>query len=283
MKSLIIFLISIQFALAQTKTDCNTIYICIDSISYEQLFSNAYVRDTLFFCQESTTKTLEEEYTGKYAIGKAANLEFFKPNNIDKIGNRLHDFGIEFKTRSLGLLNNLITTVQNKGIAFDTNTTHLNEEDAKIVWYKTLNLASTKTNYEISILEYQKEFLQYLGFAGDELSQEMSYEEFNTKLSNGKKYPRQFNKIKSVTVTLDKSKLAEYRAFCELNGLRQKNKYSYANDDLEMNFELNKKQNQARIKKISIDLIEAQRNRIIEVSDKINIKVSGQICDILFL
>lgn len=283
MKSLITFLFTIQFALAQTKTDCNTIYICIDSISYEQLFSNAYVRDTLFFCQESTTKTLEEEYTGKYAIGKAANLEFFRPNLNDKIGNHLHDFGIEFKTRSLGMLNNLIATAQNKGIAFDTNTTHLNEEDAKMIWYKTLNLASIKTNYEISVLEYQNEFLQYLGFSGDDLSREMTYEAFISKLSNGRKYPRQFNKIKSVTVTMDKSKLSEFRAFCALNGLHQKSKYSYANDELEMNFELNKKQNQARIKKISINLIEAQRNRIIEVSDKINIKVSGKICEILFL
>lgn len=111
----------------------------------------------------------------------------------------------------------------------------------------------------------------------------MSYEEFNTKLSNGKKYPRQFNKIKSVTVTIDKSKLSEYRAFCELNGLRQKNKYSYANDDLEMNFELKKKPGLARINKISLELIETQNDRYIEVSDKIIIKVSGKICEIFFL
>lgn len=76
MKSLITFLFTIQFALAQTKTDCNTIYICIDSISYEQLFSNAYVRDTLFFCQESTTKTLEEEYTENTRLVKLPTLSF---------------------------------------------------------------------------------------------------------------------------------------------------------------------------------------------------------------
>lgn len=89
MQTLILFLITAQLAYTQSKTECNTIFICIDSLSYEQIFSNVYVRDTLFFCREQTTKTLADEYTGKYAIGKAGNLEFFKPNNIDKIGNQL--------------------------------------------------------------------------------------------------------------------------------------------------------------------------------------------------
>ncbi len=281
MKTLIAFLITAQLAYAQTKTECNTIFICIDSLSYEQIFSNAYVRDTLFFCREQTTKTLADEYTGKYAIGKAANLEFFKPNNIDKIGNHLYDFGIEFKTRSYGTLNNLVSQAQNKKIVIDTNTTYLDEEDAKLIWYKTLNLAAPKANYEFSILEYQKEYLQYLGFEGHELSQEMSFEEFNTILSNGRKYPRQFRKIKSITLSLDKSKLPQFKAFCELNGLKAINKNTYANPDLNIHFELSKKP-QAQIKKISLELLEPQKDRLIQVSEQLKIKVSGQTCEILF-
>lgn len=281
MKTLIALLITAQLAYAQTKTECNTIFICIDSLSYEQIFSNAYVRDTLFFCREQTTKTLADEYTGKYAIGKAANLEFFKPNNIDKIGNHLHDFGIEFKTRSYGTLSNLVSQAQSKKIAIDTNTTFLDEEDAKLIWYKTLNLAAPKANYEFSILEYQKEYLQFLGFEGDELSQEMSFEEFNTKLSNSRKYPRQFRKIKSITIALDKSKLLEFKNFCELNGLRVINKNTCGNEDISIHFELSKKP-QAQIKKINLELLEPQKDRLIKVSDQLKIKVSGQICEILF-
>ena len=63
----------------QATIDCNTIFVCIDSLSYATLFDNPFIRDTLFICREQQTTTSNDAYTGKYAIGKAATLEFFKP------------------------------------------------------------------------------------------------------------------------------------------------------------------------------------------------------------
>jgi hypothetical protein len=69
----------------------------------------------------------------------------------------------------------------------------------------------------LSVLEYQKEFLKYLDFNDNEISTEMTFELFNGHLSERKKYPRQFNKIKSVTVLINKNELEAFQQFCTIN------------------------------------------------------------------
>jgi len=262
-------------------TDCNTIYLCIDSISYKQVFSNPFIRDTIFICLEQTTNTLDNNYSGKYAIGKSATLEFFMPKPIDKAGNHLNDFGVEFKTRRIGSLDLLTKIAQKNRMLNDTSLTQLNDQDTVLAWYKTLSLSPPKSNFELCILEYQTEYLNYLGFDKDEILNPMTYEYYNQKLSNGKKYPRQFSKIKSVTIQLHKNQMDQLKAFCLLNQMKQKANTFY-NDEFAINYEIVDQLIISKINKIEIELIDVQAERIIDVSNNLMFKISNKTCEIVF-
>ena len=81
--------------------DINTVFVTIDEQTYQKLFENSFVKDTLFFCKNQSNKTNKEDYSGKYLIGNAATIEFFAPMNTSKTGDTFGDIGIEFKTRKV--------------------------------------------------------------------------------------------------------------------------------------------------------------------------------------
>ena len=101
---------------SQSKIDCNTLFVCIPAEDYTALFSNSFVKDTLFFCREESTKTNIDDYTGKYFIGEFATLEFLKPSDKNKFGDHLNDIGIEFKSRNIGILDSLKNSNSNVDI-----------------------------------------------------------------------------------------------------------------------------------------------------------------------
>jgi hypothetical protein len=277
----LLLLSNIVFAQQKPKTDCNTIFVCIDSLSYKQLFANSFIKDTLFFCREETTNTTEDQYTGKYAIGKAATLEFFKPTQENKISNHLHDFGIEFKTRKLGDLASIQHQAKKYRYTLDTSTTQLNEQDTILPWYKTLAIKPPKANFELSILEYQAAYLNYLGFTPAAITQSMDFEAFYQQLANGRKYPRQFRKFKSVTLQIGKSKMALVKQFCLLNGMIQKGN-SFSNHEFTIYLEIINDTSISKVKAIELELIETQKQHIVQVSDNITISVAKKSCTISF-
>ena len=75
-------------AQSKLQVDCNTIFIGIDSLTYDALFSNKYIKDTLFICRQVSSQTNKDAYTGKYLIGKSATIEFFRPKPIGKLGDK---------------------------------------------------------------------------------------------------------------------------------------------------------------------------------------------------
>ena len=284
-KFLSIYLIGmlfIQSTFAQTnaRTDCNTIFICIDSVSYDELFTNRYFKDTLFICKVEKNETNIESYTGKYLIGKSATLEFFKPKNDKNFGNTLGDLGIEFKTRKLGSLDLIFKNATKNNIKTDTLTTLKKDDGKTFAWYKTV--AIKKNNLELSVLEYQRECLKHLGFSESEIDSEMTYEAFNSYLSNGKKYPRQFDKIKSISIEINKNQLKALQQFCQLNEMKKRGD-SFFNNDFEIAFKTNKTIDKIILKSIDIQLIETQPEKEIQVSQKIKIIVKDKKAQILFL
>lgn len=274
MKQLVIFLFCITNALAQNKvkTDCNTIFICLDSISRNAIFSNSYIKDTLFFCKVETTTTNVQTYSGLYLIGKSATLELVQPQKGNKIGDKLGDFGIEFKTRKLGQLDAVFENSKKNQFKVDTVTIKFNQADTLLPWYKELSFK--RRNFELSVLEYQKEFLKYLDFNDAEISSEMTYEKFNDHLSGGKKYPRQFNKIKSVTILINKNDIQSLKQFCELNQMK-KRKNSFYNDDFKIIYTITNSNSQAVIKEITFELIESQPQQTIQLSNLVTLEVDG--------
>ena len=165
------------------KTDFNTLYICIDSISYKQLCQSTYLKDTLFLCRENKQETNTDSYNGKYLIGESSTLEFFQPKNTNYTGDHFGDWGIEFKTRNINILDEIIEQSNFLNFPIDTCTNKIILDSLKIPWYKELNFKNSKS--ELIILEYQQEYLEFLGFTKKQIRQSMSFKDYNNILSNG--------------------------------------------------------------------------------------------------
>jgi hypothetical protein len=283
MKKLIALLFISNFAFSQIRptTDFNTIFICIDSSTYESIFKDNYIKDSLFITREQSTQTNSDNYNGKYAIGEAATIEFFKPKPTGQFGDNLGDFGIEFKTRKIGELNKIVEEAGKNNFKIDTQITNLNETDTIIPWYKTVQLLHSKSNIELSFLEYQTEYLNYIGFEGDELTKEITFSEFNKILSNGKKYPRLFKKISSITIKIDKNTYENIEQFCRLNNMQKEGDFFF-NSDLKIFTEVSRIACKSEIKKIELELLYTQPNKIIFVSEKLKYNLKSNKCEIIF-
>lgn len=251
----------------------------MDSISRNAIFSNSYLKETLFFCKVETTTTNVQTYSGLYLIGKSATLEFVQPQKGDKIGDKLGDFGIEFKTRKLGQLDVVFENCKKNHFKVDTLMIKFNQSDTLLPWYKELSFK--KRNFELSVLEYQKEFLKYLDFNDNEISNEMTYEQFNNHLSGGRKYPRQFNKMKSVTVLINKNELQAFQQFCTINQMK-KSKNSFYNDDFTINYIVSKTTIKTAIKKIEVEFINPQPQQKIQLTKQLQFEVNGSSGQFIF-
>lgn len=262
------------------KTDFNTIFICVDSITYKNLFQNKFLKDTLFFCKESHQETNDNSYTGKYFVGESSTIEFFQPKKSDKVGDNLGDWGIEFKTRKIGTLDDIIGKSKLLKYPIDTSTTTFLDSLAIIPWYKTLSFKTPKN--ELSILEYQNDYLEYLGFTSDQISKAMPYSEFNSILSNGKKYPRQFAMVTYIKLFADKKLIDDLQKFGTINNCKKfKNKIS--NGETTIEFIEVQKLPKFQIKEITISLLNEQSNRSIKISDNLCIKIKGKRAKLIFM
>lgn len=273
-----IFLFSIvtfgQKAEGKLPIDINTVFVTIDEQSYQKLFDNSFVKDTLFFCRNQSNKTNKEDYSGKYLIGNAATIEFFTPMNTTFTGDTFGDVGIEFKTRKINQLS-LFENSKTK-----TDTTFAETDSLKIPWYKSLQMDFPAPHLSVSLLEYQREYMNYLGFSETEINTEMTYDQYNAILSGGKNYPRKFNTIKALELDIDIKEL-EYltKSIKHFGG-------TLSNSKLELNgfiitYHLTKTEH-FRIRKITIDLLEKVKTKEIEISKNIKIKTKDKTAEIQF-
>jgi len=277
----LLFLQSLCIAQVNTKykTDFNTFFICIDSVSYNQLFLNKYIKDTLFICREVSEQTDTDSYTGKYLIGESATLEFFKPKPTNKLGDNFGDWGIEFKTRKLTNLNQIIAKATQLKLPIDTATVKAVYDTALIPWYKSLSFKNTKN--ELSILEYQLAYLQELGFTKSQIDKSMTFKEFNNILSNGKKYPRQFAMVSYIKLHASKKVITDLQQFAKLNNCKTENN-TITNGETVIEYEAVENLPQFAIQEVGITLLSEQKFRIEKISDNIYLKVEGKKAKFIF-
>ena len=252
----------------------NTIFVTIDEQSYQKLFENSFVRDTLFFCRNQSSKTNKESYSGKYLIGNASTIEFFAPMNAAMTGDTFGDVGIEFKTRKI----NQLHLFENQKTKTDMN--FAETDSLKIPWYTFLQLDLPAPHLVISLLEYQKEYLNYLGFSESEINTAMTYDQYNAILSGGKKYPRKFNSIKSIELNIEQKEV-DYliKSIENLGGKLNLSKLEL--NGVTITWHLAKKE-QFRVSKITVDLLEKVKPKEIEISKNIKIKTNDKTAEIIF-
>lgn len=276
MRYLLLLLLLFNPAYAQQllPVDCNTLFICVDSGTYNSLFSNKYIKDTLCICRESATTTNEEGYTGKYMIGKAATLEWFAPNKNGKFGDHYGDIGIELKTRQIGQLAALHRKARTTHTAVDTTTTFIADSAGNIPWYSTLTTYGQPTNLQLTNIEYVKEYLEYLGFSQAEISSPMDYATFNNHLSQGKPYPRQFSHIASVTISITSKHLDQIRPFFALNNFKE-NDHFFSNAQFAVKYLIDEHVDKVEVQQIDLILLSDQGRRIISLPH-IKVSINGK-------
>jgi Family of unknown function (DUF5829) len=261
------------------KTDFNTIYVCIDSVTYKQLYQSKYLKDTLFFCREQHEETNAGTYTGKYLIGESATIEFFQPKNTNQLGDNFGDWGIEFKTRKINILDQLIKKSNLLKFSVDTFTTTTTQDSLQISWYKSMS--SKNSNNELAILEYQSDYLKNLGFTNSQINQSMTYKQFNEILSNGQKYPRQFSMVTYIKLYADKKLINRLQKFAKLNNCR-KVKNAFTNG--ETTFEYIEVENLPKfpIQEIGISLMNDQIYHYEKISENLEIRILGKKANLIF-
>lgn len=262
---------------SQSKIDCNTLFVCIPAEDYTALFSNSFVKDTLFFCREESTKTNIDDYTGKYFIGEFATLEFLKPSDKNKFGDYLNDIGIEFKSRNIGILDSL----KNSNSNVDIEKVYIESDTEKYLWYDSLKLKKNKTNLEFYILEYSAEYLKQLGFSETQLLEDISPSKYNEIVYKNKAYPRKFKSFKSISIEVD-SKGKKY-----LKQIAQQFKFKFYENfidckDFTIYYKLNKKIKNTILKNIEVNLTEPLSNKEIVLSKTITISISNKNAKIIF-
>lgn len=260
------------------KTDFNTIFICVDSITYKQLYINKYIKDTLFICRESQQETNTNSYIGKYLIGESSTLEFFQPKNNSQIGDHFGDFGIEFKTRKINTLNDIIEKSKLFNFAIDTATTTF-IDSLPIPWYKTLSFKNSKN--ELAILEYQADYLMDLGFTKTQISQPMTFKAFNSILSNGKKYPRQFSMVTYIKLYADKKLIDRLQNFAKLNNCR-KVKNTFTNGETTIEYIEVQNLPEFPLQEIGLSLMNDQIYHYEKISENLDIRILGKKANLIF-
>ena len=275
------FLQSICFGQTKSvpKTDFNTFFVCIDSVTYKQLYQSKYLKDTLFICREQEEETNTGTYTGKYLIGESATLEFFQPKNTHQLGDNFGDWGIEFKTRKINILDQLIKKSNSLKFPIDTSTTTVTQDSLQISWYKSISLKNS--NNELSILEYQTDYLKSLGFTDSQINQSMTFKEFNRILSNGRKYPRQFSMVTYIKLYADKNLIDRLQKFAKLNNC-QKDKNTFTNGETTIEFIEVQKMPKFPIKEIGFSLINDQIYHYEKISNNLDIKILGKKANFIF-
>lgn len=280
--SLFIFFANFLFAQkVETKFDCNTVFVCIDSADYEKLFSNAFIKDTLFFCRNITTTTTTDNYSGKYFIGKSATIEFINPSANNNFGDHLYDVGIEFKTRKLGFQNEFIANASAKNIHYKIDSSQFETDSNVIDWYKTLEVKTNSKQLQISLLEYQKKYLESLGFTTEEINNSMTFDAFNSILSGGRKYPRQFNAIKSVSIKVLQKDIVYLQNTAKMLGLAF-SKSKIFNKDFALYYQVVSAPVKTGLSSIEISLENSLPKKIINISSSISVLVNGNKATIYF-
>jgi hypothetical protein len=268
---------SVELVHSQSKADCNTLFVCIPAEDYAALFSNSFVKDTLFICKENTTKTATDEYSGKYFMGEFATLEFLQPSENNKFGDHLNDIGIEFKSRKIGLLDSII----NINSKVENEKVYLESDGKKHLWYDALKLKEIKSNLEFSILEYSAEELKTLGFTDDEIKKTFSPTDFNKIVYGDTKYPRKFKSIKSITLEVNADGLNYLKQVAkEFHFKMTKNSIEYNGFTIE--YSLNKNLPKTNLKNIEINLTEEFPNKTIEISSNITLSISNKTANLVF-
>ncbi len=258
------------------KIELHTIFTCIESATYAQLFNNTFIKDSLFLCRELSTTTTAESYTGKYFIGASATLEFFAPRPTGAIGDQFADLGIEIRTGKLNDQRYYLQRAKRNNMAYQMDTTKLEDSVKPLLFYTDFKIKDTAvTNrFAISLIEYQNEYLAANGLTTKDMNRFMNNKQLNEQLHGGKKYPRLFSGVTKISLQLNEAAYQYLKKTMDLLGYIQRGNV-FTGHGLTIEYSI-KEHAPFRVRSISISLFKALPQRKIMISDKLYFEINGK-------
>lgn len=258
----------------------NHIFFCIDSATYENLFKHDFIRNIFANTSETSVKTLNDSWTGKYLMGRQSYIEVFASNSYKgknpQLGDKFGDLGIAFKTMKPGDINKIDTLIK-----ADKKNTRLKlneyESDGNIIPF-TYNLYLVNDELEETFRPYADEktteCLKFAGFNESEINSGITEEQFREKI-RGKKYEKLFDNIEKIELILTNKEFEYLAETLKYFGFSQTH-HQFTNDQIEISCSI-QDDRKYKLKAIYFTLLSSTDNSIsIEVSSHLLFRANGK-------
>ncbi|HQG38249.1 MAG TPA: DUF5829 family protein, partial [Chitinophagales bacterium] len=127
----------------------------------------------------------------------------------------------------------------------------------------------------------QADYLKDLGFTKTQISQSMTFKAFNSILSNGKKYPRQFSMVTYIKLYADKKLIDRLQNFAKLNNCR-KVKNTFTNGETTIEYIEVQNLPEFPLQEIGLSLMNDQIYHYEKISENLDIRILGKKANLIF-
>lgn len=193
----------------------NHLFVVVDDSTYTYLFDRLKLPKDFAWTREQTQDAGSTSWNGKYIMGTNHYLEIFKAGGLN--GSKVGDAGLGFTTDKLGTIDSLHTywtkTLDSVHVDHTTSNNNGNVEP----WFTSVSIPNVNgLNITVWVFENSKEEMKYAGFTDRELTREISYREYDKRITAKVcKIPldsvldnKLFDKITSVSLTLSRKELS---------------------------------------------------------------------------
>lgn len=287
--SIVAFLLATSVSNGQkTLTiDLNHIFLGVDSATYVNLISDNFIKDIFADTREVRPKISTAEWTNTTISGRDAFLEFHSPLHKDKpifspddqfgdLGGKYNDLGIVFKTRVTNDIEGVKTTLEESGNKVKAITDEIDDNGKRIKWTTFLWIDNSKhqKTFRPIIEEKSKELLKSRGFTDNEISKEITHENWKEKIRN-KKYDKLFDKITEVELNLTKSEF-EYLVASLTHFSYKQNGTTLSDNVCTIKTNLVDRESAFRVSKIHLSLTREFESKEVIISDRLTVTIKGR-------
>lgn len=251
----------------------NHIFIVLDSTSFNQLFNSQVISEKLGDIKSRSHKTATDSWSGKYLYGRNGYFEFFSTKSYD--GATLGDCGLGFMTSKS---NDILEIEQhwrtNTTDKIGKDTSHYMFENKPQPWFYSLYILRKDSLQPLStwLMENTPEILKSSGFKDEEIKKEIKWQDFMAK-RNKKEFTKSFDRITSITLSLNKKEYEYFRKTLVGLGLKQKGN-TYFNDQIKISYII-EETSPVRLKTVETELVNPLADTIITISDRLMVQIKG--------
>ena len=260
----------------QQSIDFNHIYFVVDDATYDHLFDDPFIKDSLFLAHESTSSGEDGSWTGKYLMGKHDYLELFKRSSFE--GAQVGVLGIGFLLTAPADLEELQSDWQLISDAPIIIQNFITEQQGKkdTIWNEIMDQRDSIEDGRgaaLFVLSYHIPELRRMGFSDQKIGDRISSEDLYDMLTARRKYSKAFDRITKIYLTLTPAEYSRHTKALELFGYTRSGKW-YTKD---ISFHIRKRSKvQNRVRKVRFQLNRPMKRKIIRVAPRLLLKLKNK-------